>query len=370
MFNKKQKKSDEPNIALVIIASFIIFYTLYIGASFIIPFIIAMLFSFAIIWVSNFYQTFKIPKIIAMVLSLWTYVLIFWLFWELINSNIQDLIEKLPDYQEKITIIIKSFFESTHIPEPKSLNELLKNFNVTWLFQTILWWIASIFSNTGIIFFYTLFILLEYRYFWDKLTLMFSDEEKRKNISETLDKIKNDTKAYFIIKTIVSFFTAIFSYFIMISFWLDFAIFWAFLIFVLNFIPNVGSIIALFFPISISLIQYETLYPFFLISVSLIWIQILMWNIIEPKFMGNRLNLSPLAIIISLSFWWALWWIVWMLLSVPIMVIINIILAKIPATKPIAILLSEKGELKIQSEEEVTKTRRKILHKIRDKILK
>jgi len=49
MFNKKQKKSDEPNIALVIIASFIIFYTLYIGASFIIPFIIAMLFSFAII---------------------------------------------------------------------------------------------------------------------------------------------------------------------------------------------------------------------------------------------------------------------------------------------------------------------------------
>jgi hypothetical protein len=52
------------------------------------------------------------------------------------------------------------------------------------------------------------------------------------------------------------------------------------------------------------------------------------------------------------------------------MVIINIILAKIPTTKPIAILLSEKWELKIQSDEEVTKTRKRILNKIKDKILK
>jgi predicted PurR-regulated permease PerM len=120
----------------------------------------------------------------------------------------------------------------------------------------------------------------------------------------------------------------------------------------------------------ISLIQYESFYPFVFITSWLIWTQIIMWNIIEPKFMWNRLNLSPLAIIVSLSFWWALWWVTWMLLSVPIMVIINIILAKIPATKPIAILLSEKWELRIDSEEEIIKIRKKILHKIKTKILK
>jgi len=367
----KKKESEEVNIHLIIVSSFIIFYTLYIGASFIIPFIIAVLFSFAIIGASNFYQRFKIPKIIAMIMSLATYSIIFWLFWELINSNIDELINKLPDYQEQISEIIKNFFNKTSIPEPKSVNEMLKNFDMASIFQTILGWITSAFSNIWIIFFYTLFILLEYRYFGDKLTLMIANEEKRENVVETIIKIKNDTKAYFIIKTIVSSITASLSYLVMASFNLDFAVFWSFLIFILNFIPNVGSIIALSFPIAIALIQKDmSLLSFSFITSGLIWIQILMWNIIEPKFMWNRLNLSPLAIILSLSFWWALWWVIWMLLSVPIMVIINIILAKIPTTKPIAILLSEKWELKIQSDEEVTKTRKRILNKIKDKILK
>lgn len=369
MFNKKQE--EELNISLIILSTFIVFYTLYIGQDLIIPLIISILFSFAIIWVSNTYQRFKIPKFLSMILSLWTYILIFWLIWELINSNINELIKKLPDYQEQINGMIKQFFESTHIPEPKSINEMLNNFNISNVFQNILLWITSIFSNTGMIFFYTLFILLEYRYFWDKLTLMISNEEKRKNILNIIYKIKSDTKAYFIVKTIVSFITAILSYILMISFKLDFAIFWAFLIFILNFIPNVGSIIALIFPITIALIQKDiSLFSLSFISAWLIWIQILMWSIIEPKFMWNRLNLSPLAILISLSFWWALWWIIWMLLSVPIMVIINIILAKIPTTRPIAILLSEKGELKIESDEEVIKTRKKFLKKIKEKILK
>ena len=100
--------------------------------------------------------------------------------------------------------------------------------------------------------------------------LVISDEEKRKSVLETINKIKKDTKAYFIIKTIVSFITASLSYIVMLILGLDFAIFWAFLIFVLNFIPNIGSIIALLFPISISLIQYDSFYPFVFISAGLI----------------------------------------------------------------------------------------------------
>lgn len=368
MFEKKQKQ--ETNIPLIIMSTFVVFYTLYIGQNLIIPFIIALLFSLAIIWISNFYQKLKIPKLISMIFSLLTYIFIFWLLWQLINSNIDELIKKLPDYQNQAILLIKKLFEITHIPEPKSINEMLQKFDITSIFQTILSWITSIFQNIWMIIFYTLFILLEYRYSSDKLNLIFTNEEKRENIKETIIKIKNDTKAYFIIKTIVSLITASLSYIVMISFKLDFAIFWAFLIFILNFIPNIWSIIALFFPISIALIQKDiNLISFSFITSLLIWIQILMWSIIEPKFMWNKLNLSPLAIILSLSFWWTLWWIVWMLLSVPIMVIINIILAKFPKTRPIAILLSEKWELKIESDEEVTKTRKRFLNKIKDKIL-
>jgi predicted PurR-regulated permease PerM len=97
---------------------------------------------------------------------------------------------------------------------------------------------------------------------------------------------------------------------------------------------------------------------------------VFMWNIVEPKFMGNKLNLSPLVIIIALWFWGTVWWIIGMLLSVPIMVIINIILAKIPATRNIAILLSEKWELQVDWGDEVVKTRRRVLKKITEKFSK
>ncbi len=367
MFQKTYKK--ERNIPLIIIASFVVFYTLYIGASFIIPFIIATLFSFAIVGLSNFFKEQKVPHILSMILSLSVYLLIFWLIGELINSNIQDLIKKLPLYQDNISAIIDSFFNFINIEEPKSIKEMLDKDKVSDVFRFVLWELKTILSNAGMIFFYTLFIILEYRYVSDKLILMVSDSEKRNTIQETMLKIKKDTKAYFIIKTIISFLTALLSYILMKSFSLDFAIFWAFLIFILNFIPNIGSIIALIFPISLSLIQYETLYPFIFISIGLVWIQIAMWNVIEPRFMGNKLNLSPLAIIVSLSFWWALWWVVWMLLSVPLMVIINIILAKFSETRPIAILLSEKWELEVQTDEEVNQARQKFINKIKEKIM-
>ena len=128
----------------------------------------------------------------------------------------------------------------------------------------------------------------------------------------------------------------------MYIFGLEFAIFFAFIIFLLNFIPNIGSIIAVTFPVIFSLVQFESLYLTSIFLALMIGVQVLMGNFVEPKFVGNKLNLSPLVIILSLVFWGSLWGVVGMLLSVPIMVIINIILAAIPSTRPIAILFSEK----------------------------
>ena len=91
----------------------------------------------------------------------------------------------------------------------------------------------------GIILFYVMFILLEYRFFKDKLYLMIVNNSQKIHIIETLEKIKIDVKSYFVIKTIVSFITALLSYIVMTLFDLDFAIFWSILVFILNFIPSI-----------------------------------------------------------------------------------------------------------------------------------
>ena len=366
----KKQTNTLLNFSMLIIVLFIIFFVLYIWSSLIIPFIIALLFSFAIIWLSNFFKSFRIPSFISFTFSLLSYIFLFWLIGKMIWSNIEDLIRLLPEYQEKVSLLITQIFSYLHIQEPQSISQLLEQMDLQYIFTLVVSWFTSIFSSAWIILFYVLFILLEYRFFKEKLHLMIANNVNKKHIIEIIEKIKRDIKAYFVIKTIVSLITSSASYILMTSFWLDFAVFWAILIFILNYIPSIGSIIAVSFPALFSLVQFDSYYTFVFLTWWLVSVQVLMWNIIEPKFMWNKLNLSPLVIIISLWFWWSIWWIVWMLLAVPIMVIINIVLAKIPDTRNIAILLSEKWELQVDWGESISITRKKVLKTITEKFAK
>lgn len=368
------KENNFLNIFLILAFIVLLFYVLNIWENLIVPFIIALLFSFAIIWLSDFYKKFwiweyKIPWFLAMLLSLGTYVFIFWIIAKMINSNIQDVVKLLPIYQERIGSLYLKILDYFNIPQTLDAYSLFQKINITYLFTSVISSVTAIFSKAWIILFYVTFLLLEYRFFWEKIKLMFKDEKKRENAIETLNKIKSDVKAYFLIKTIVSFITWFLSYFVMIAFDLDLALFWAMVIFLLNFIPSIWSIIAVSFPVILSLIQYDSLYPFLFIFSGLVWIQILMWNIIEPKFMWNKLNLSPLVIIIALWFWGTIWWIVGMLLSVPLMVIINIILSKFTSTRPIAILLSEKWELDVVSQKKSKISKKDLIKNVKKRLL-
>jgi predicted PurR-regulated permease PerM len=82
-----------------------------------------------------------------------------------------------------------------------------------------------------------------------------------------------------------------------------------------------------------------------LLLLALLIPQTITWNVIEPKLIWTRLNLSGFFILLALIFWWSLWWLVWAFLAVPLMTSINIILAKFEKTKKIAIMLSEKWDM-------------------------
>ena len=121
---------------------------------------------------------------------------------------------------------------------------------------------------------------------------------------------------------------------------LDFVIFSALLIFILNFIPNIGSFIATLFPILIGLINYGFSLRVLLVATGLVLTQFIIGNIIEPKITGKNLNLSPIVILISLIFWGWTWGIVGMILAVPLTSAVKIIFEHIEVLKPIANLIS------------------------------
>ncbi len=164
--------------------------------------------------------------------------------------------------------------------------------------------------------------------------------ENGPRINNIITNIKEQIQNYMVAKFIISFFTASISYLICIIFGIKYALLWGVVIFLLNFIPYIGSIIAVVFPILLCLVQYQSFSRFIFLTISLTSVQIVMGNIIEPKFMSKGVNLSPLVIFTSLLVWGYVWGIAGVILSVPIMSALNLICENINSLKPISILIS------------------------------
>jgi predicted PurR-regulated permease PerM len=177
------------------------------------------------------------------------------------------------------------------------------------------------------------------------LTSFYGDDTRRTKALTILNKIDYSLGKYVTLKSAISLVTGALSYFALEIIGVDFAFFWAFLIFLLNFIPNIGSLVATLFPALIAGLQFGDLEQPLLVLVSVGAIQLLVGNFLEPRLMGDSLNISSLVVILGLAFWGALWGIVGMFLSVPIMVMLVIILSQFQSTRGVAILLSDKGDI-------------------------
>gem|GEM_PF-3088859 len=125
----------------------------------------------------------------------------------MLNANFQEIILLLPSYQEKIQIIFEKILQYFHFSKHFDGSEVISQLDINQILTSTLSSITAIFSQTGLISVYVLFILWEYRYFSDKIQLMINDEAQRYHAIITIDKIKSDIKSYFLIKTIVSFVT-------------------------------------------------------------------------------------------------------------------------------------------------------------------
>jgi predicted PurR-regulated permease PerM len=190
---------------------------------------------------------------------------------------------------------------------------------------------------------YVGFLFAERAYFTSKMANLFPEADRAARFERLVESITKSVHRYILIKTVVSVLTGLLVYAVMQTFGLEFAETWALLTVFLNFIPNVGSIVATALPTLAALVQFESWTPVVLIFTFIGLIQFSVGNLIEPGLMGRSLNLSPFVIILSLTFWGAIWGIVGMFLAVPIMVMVMITCSHVPSLHPIAVLLSRDG---------------------------
>ena len=204
----------------------------------------------------------------------------------------------------------------------------------------------SLLGSLVVVSLYVAFLLMEQKVMPAKLAAIGHETGGGEQLQKILTNINDRIGTYLAMKTLISLLTAFISYVVMRLFGLEFAVFWAVLIFFLNFIPYVGSWLSVLLPSMFALLQFNgDLGMVLAVAGTLSVAQFFLGNFLDPYLMANSLNLSGFAILISLAAWSALWGIPGAFLAVPITACITMVLAEFKASRPIAILMSRHGSV-------------------------
>lgn len=153
-------------------------------------------------------------------------------------------------------------------------------------------------------------------------------------------RINAAIRQYVALKTLINLMVGGMTALVLWLYRVDYALLWGILAFLLNYIPYLGSVIAIIPPVLLSLVEYESLGWSALVLVTLLIVHNGIGYFVEPRLTGNQLDLSPVVVLLALAFWGSIWGTVGMLLAIPLTVVIRTILENIPETRPLARMLS------------------------------
>jgi len=312
------------------------------AASIIVPLLLSL---FIAIILAPFYSALnkkRIPESLSMLIVIFTLITVLLLMGILIGSSVQDFTSNIPTYEAKLNSYLVSLISllsnfGVEIPEQDLKTLFDPNLIFTYAANTLKS-MGSFLTNSFVILLTVIFLLLESSQFIAK----FSHDSHGSSLRK-MDSVIQKIKQYMALKTIISFGTGVIVFIALSIIGLDYAILWGLLAFLLNFIPNIGSIIAAVPAVLLSVVQFGPMMAT-IIATMFVVINVVIGSIVEPKVMGKGLGLSTLIVFLSLIFWGWLLGPVGMLLSIPLTIMVKIMLQENKTTKWIAIALSDKGE--------------------------
>lgn len=333
----------QSNFIITSAAFVIVIAGMKIASPIIVPFLLASFIAILTLPILLFLNKKGVPKGISILAIILILVLAGGTISTLLGTSISGFSSRIPFYTEQITNradwaleLIKNF--GIEIPE-STIHEYFDPGTAIQIIGNTLSGLKKVLTNTFLIILTVLFLLMEAGGFSNKIKKAFP---KSKNVFAPIQSFFDGFNRYLAIKTSTSILTGILIFLWLFSFGIDFPILWGLLAFMLNFVPNVGSILAAIPAVLLAIIQFG-FFKAFLVVIGFLIVNIGLGGLLEPRFLGKGLGLSPLVVFISLIFWGWVLGPVGMLLSVPLTMILKIALENSPNTKWIAIIIgSEK----------------------------
>lgn len=271
----------------------------------------------------------------------------------IVTNSVKDFSSDLPYYQERLQGIIShaiNLLASWGIDIPKQ--KLLETFDPSSILKTAVTTLGSlgaVLSNSFLIILTVIFMLFESVSMPNKLHYAFGNNSSQ---TKHIDRFIETVKTYMSIKAIISLATGAFIYICLLIIGVDYALLWAVFAFFLNFVPNIGSIIAAVPAVLLALVQLGPLSAMFTALVY-VAVNMVMGNVIEPRYLGRGLGLSTLVVFLSLVFWGWVFGPVGMFLSVPLTMLLKIAFESNDETQWIAILMGPDIEPDVENSEKL-----------------
>jgi AI-2 transport protein TqsA len=356
------RKDKTVKFFISVIGLVVIGFTLKELSNIFIPFVIAYFLFFAFSPFNDLLAKFKIPMFVIILIDIAITALATWGVFAFIIGSFSQFADQLPAYEVKLNNLVSGTARNFGIDNP-----IYQNFSVENLIRQIDYQpiVGNLFTSTfsllgSVLFvlFFFVFVVSGHHNIYDAIKKRFvhkkpehdhehfkavssvneinetaaeklerENAEREDKLASTFNNITQQIQRYIIAKIGVNFGAGVTVFLVCLIFRIDFPIVWALFTFLFNFIPSLGSAIALVLPVIFLLITTGSAGFTILIGVIFAAIQTLFFNVLEPQFIGRRLNLNPLLILLSVLLWGYVWGIIGMLLSVPLTAVIKIIMS-------------------------------------------
>jgi AI-2 transport protein TqsA len=338
----------------VVVLLLIVGWVLYIGREVFVPIAFGVIVVYVVVELTRLLERMPVvgkllPAWLRYGLSIFLIAAAIFFAVDILIANYDALVALAPRYQDSVLVMIQKIATLLHLedePTWASLRrDILAKLNIQAVVTGTLASLSSVIVSIFVVMLYASFLLVERSTFSQKLTNMSENSSNAARIRSVVIDINRRIGAYLALKAFLGVVLGVLCWLVMRSVGIEFAGLWAVLTALLNYVPYIGSVVAVAFPVLMSVLQFGNLNGMLVVMLPLIALHFVIGNIVDPYLMGNSLNLSPFAILASMAVWSALWGVPGAFLAVPITVSITIIFSEFEMTRPVAVLLSKSGSL-------------------------
>lgn len=286
----------------------------------------------------------RFPALAALPLALLISVVLIAAAALIVAANAAGFVSELYGYAPKLNGIIVSIGNLLGLGVPPTVGQLIQQINPAAYIGPLASAIENFAAAGFLVLIYLGFLLASRAGFEKKLASLYTNPGERHRAALVFLRIRNGVEGYLWVQTVACAIIAIGSWGVMAAIGLNDAVFWAFLIFIIGYIPIIGGMIGSIAPPLFALVQFGGWLPAAILFVGLQIIGFVVGSVLYPRMQGRSLNIDPVVVLLALAFWGVVWGVPGMILSTPLTVVTMAVLAQFPGTRWIAVLLSSDGD--------------------------